>query len=369
MITASILAEVGVRVTAPQPMSFARFYAPGTNVGWTLRPDHQEQITTGEYSIQVHVNSLGCRGDEHHFTTADHAASTILILGDSYMFGNGVDEAETTAAQLEVLLRGSSPPGTSFTVLNAGVPGYGPLQYRLRYEHLRNTCRPSIAIIALYIGNDIFDCTWDKTGLTVVDGYLVSRQGSKASSLRFWTKRHSHLYRLLSRVSQQYRTRSGAADKPYHEALVALFVERSSDQSTAESKVWSRFEEEMEHLLRSVRADGVMPLVTFLPMRLQVDESMWERYVAETLVKKGRPRRFFPQERIGRLLDRLDVIYVDLTPAFIERGGGSLFYALDGHWNAEGHRLAASVLAARLQDLLEAPNHGDQDKGVQRTPE
>jgi len=51
------------------------------------------------------------------------AEREIWLIGDSQVFGWGLDDAETVAARLQTYL------GADYRIVNAGVPGYGPMTY------------------------------------------------------------------------------------------------------------------------------------------------------------------------------------------------------------------------------------------------
>src|SRR4051794_370856 len=67
------------------------------------------------------INSLGLRGPEISATKADGVVR-VVVIGDSYTFGLGVDETESLPARLEARL---NRDGTKrVEVLNLGTPGY-----------------------------------------------------------------------------------------------------------------------------------------------------------------------------------------------------------------------------------------------------
>src|SRR5690606_5372855 len=122
----------------------------------------------------------------------------VLVLGDSFTFGHGVDYERTFVASLA-----AREPELRF--VNEGVPGYGPVQYRQLLElALARGTRPRAVFVVLFVGNDFQDCIWSKD-LPVYEGVLGARAGVKDL-----VRRRSHLYRLLARV---YHVKSGAAHR------------------------------------------------------------------------------------------------------------------------------------------------------------
>ena len=80
-------------------------------LGYTLKPG-QCTFSGREFSTRYLINSLGTRDDEK---SLDHPR--IIVAGDSFAMGWGVDQEETFAQQVE--------RKTGFKVLNAAVASYG----------------------------------------------------------------------------------------------------------------------------------------------------------------------------------------------------------------------------------------------------
>jgi hypothetical protein len=58
---------------------------------------------------------------------------------------------------------------------------------------------------------------------------------------------------------------------------------------------------------------------------------------------------------VGENLKRLNVDYLDLTPAFVAEAATSRLYRNnDSHWNIAGNRLAAGLIAEYLVTRLRA---------------
>jgi hypothetical protein len=79
----------------------------------------------------------------------------ILAVGDSFTFGDEVDDSQTWPAYLERLL--------SRRVLNAGVNGYGLDQIVMRAESLVPKYRPAALVVAI-IGDDVKRCRYSRRG-------------------------------------------------------------------------------------------------------------------------------------------------------------------------------------------------------------
>jgi lysophospholipase L1-like esterase len=105
-------------------------YRPDGRLGFTLRAGARVRHVDRDFAVTVAVNALGGRGPERGGSKPAGPAR-ILLLGDSFAFGWGVEEEETFGARLERLL---SERGRPVEVLSAAVPGWSTDQH---YVYLR----------------------------------------------------------------------------------------------------------------------------------------------------------------------------------------------------------------------------------------
>ena len=125
--------EVTGRVVVPPPPEMRQDgFAADPVQGWAL-PAGTTMTWRGKRAA---INRLGLRSPEPR---AD-ASLRILIVGDSSVFGDGVSDTETFAAQMGRAL------GPSVDVQNGGVPGYTCRQSRVLIERLADTLQPDILI-------------------------------------------------------------------------------------------------------------------------------------------------------------------------------------------------------------------------------
>lgn len=132
----------------------------------------------GESKI-LSINAAGFRGDEIDFSLAK---KRILFLGDSYVYGFGLDDQETlprrTLEALEV--------GTEWEMINAGFKGSNPSQYALFLQNELPKLPVDFLIINLLSDNDLTDLNYnfietrDANGraVKICDG-LVSYNGRR----------------------------------------------------------------------------------------------------------------------------------------------------------------------------------------------
>src|SRR5262249_26701328 len=94
----------------------------------------------------VRLNALGLPGNE---VRPDKAPGTtrVLVLGDSFVFGVGVDEEHVFTTRLSELLAAS--PRGPYEVVNMGVSGYSTDQEYLLFRELGKTLGPDIVLLVV----------------------------------------------------------------------------------------------------------------------------------------------------------------------------------------------------------------------------
>ncbi len=113
---------------------------------YTLRPN----LNVKFQGVPVRTNSFAMRGPE---TTLEKPADTyrIMLLGDSFAFGWGVNEEESFARLLEKKL--SEQTQKKVEVLNFGTPGYSTFQEVSHFLSTGINFSPN-AVLVFYIEND-----------------------------------------------------------------------------------------------------------------------------------------------------------------------------------------------------------------------
>ena len=160
--------------------------------------------------MDFRINSLGFRGKE-----IDNSKPSIVLLGSSMVFGDGVSDPDTLAVQLENQLAGRKSP---MNVINAGVIGYGLDQkYKLlKTRILERTPPPDYIVwflspIDFSVNSTIIVDLYD---INPVDGSLIERDVTKSifyrsTSIAMWLNQHYNvwftgfLYTLINRWNNQ----------------------------------------------------------------------------------------------------------------------------------------------------------------------
>jgi len=163
------------------------FFEPDPELAVKLRPNAEMKLAVpGNPLTEMHTNSRGFRGPEWPAPGEDE----VLVVGDSQVFGLGVEDSQTFSAQLATLRQ--------HTVINAGVPTYGPNEYLKVVERLITERHPKKVIFVLNLSNDLFELPRPNLQRHALwDGWAVRIETAPVSTVSFpgrdWVMSRSHL--------------------------------------------------------------------------------------------------------------------------------------------------------------------------------
>lgn len=196
-----LLAEIGVRLYhgklfSAETTRASDFQVTGgpravydANLGWLPK----QGIRVAEFTSTIGPHGIRLHGDPANLDPTPD----ILAVGDSFTFGDEVDDHETWPAHLQRI--------TGMSVLNGGVFGYGVDQTVLRAESLLESYRPRILIVSM-IADDLkrselaYRYGW-KPYYDIVDGALELRNvpvPERASPVRYPALRDALGYSYLA---------------------------------------------------------------------------------------------------------------------------------------------------------------------------
>ena len=298
---------------------------------YRLRPGVELQL--GE--ARVAINQLGLRGADAEAVPAA-GIERVLVIGDSIVFGQGLDGDATFPVQLERELRSR---GLAVEVLNGGVPGYNPAAELVFLRTYGLELAPSRIILGISL-ND-----FGVTPFVTQSGLLTTRR-SQARDPDRWLP-VSEFWLLLRWISEY-----GAGTHWYQ----ASTQDTDKDLESAAEDLISRNHRRFYESPNPARWRGVSKALTGirdlcrergLPLSLVIFPEKYQREQADTE----------PQRRWLELCDQLELECIDLWPSF-HATGGELYLGAQHH-TAAGHALAARVVAQSLWPDGQPPGSPD----------
>lgn len=305
-------AELLVRLLVPSG-SIALWLVRDPVYGYIQRPGVRQvwHYAATDVTWRVRINSLGMRGPECDLQRRD--LRRVLLLGDSFTFGYGLDEDLTFAGQLRRML---NQDGQEWCVLNAGVGGWGTIQ-EVKYG-IRNLekLRPDV-IILTFCPNDPVDD-------------IVFLQGAAGGLLPYFPgkrflRNHSHLYGLVYSC--------------VHSMLFHRVIVRDMRGSKEPKKKTSISNEAL--LERRWKR-------TLWYLRLLRDRFLQFNPHGLFIIQATHPWHAAVRNRLMSLADGEHTIYVDLEEDARRIGLQRIFLSYDPHWTAEMH----AAVARRLFEVI-----------------
>jgi hypothetical protein len=348
---ASLLAlgagELFIRLLAPQELAVDPrrthprfFYSAHPRIGFTMNPAFRGRFRQREFDTAVAIDSLGIRDRE--YGPSRPGTRRIVVLGDSYTFGWGVEAGERYVDRLETLLNGRG--SSRWEVVKAGINAYGTREEGLWLSEYGWALDPELVILEFCMGNDYADNF--APGYRVEDGYLVAKRpapdadaaaapappASALEPLKRWARRKSHLYVFLRDRVRWIRFGVGRAER----GRGAL-----RDFNASVDEGLPATERHLREIAEDARRHGVPVVVLIVPMRHQLYES---RAIEAELLE-------YPNRVSRAACESAGLEVFDLLPEFrraVAEGAPRLYFGVDRHWNREGHRLAGDLLHGEL---------------------
>lgn len=278
--------------------------------GWTLRPNLRDVPFRGEI---VNSNSKGVRGSREVGYEKPPGVTRIVVLGDSFTFGEEVGDDETFSHHLQSLIPNSE-------VLNLGVHGYGHDQMLLYLKEEGLKYRPDIVLLG-FMPDDM-----ERNVLSFRD-YAKPRFALRGGRLELTTgpvprpeetlaaeKWRSKFADLLTMARSRYEWRSGKTSAITKELTAAILDEMKS----------------------ATLAAGARPAFAYLPVYGEIprtDEGM-----------TSRERAFFAYCR------ERGIAALYIQPAFRAKARAGAVFKTAGHWGPLEHLTAAEGLKSELTE-------------------
>ncbi|HET9905173.1 MAG TPA: SGNH/GDSL hydrolase family protein [Anaerolineales bacterium] len=151
ILFALFLSEIALRLIGFKPLYVSperdRFWKYDSLLGWVHQPGQEGIFETPQFRTVVRINETGLR-DRQRLYKRQGNGERIMVLGDSFAWGYGVEESERFSQLLEKSLE--------VEVINAGVSGYSTDQELLWYKNEGIKYDTDLVILVI-AGNDVGD--------------------------------------------------------------------------------------------------------------------------------------------------------------------------------------------------------------------
>ena len=349
LLAMALLGEGWVRTCTNFRYTAPRIFRPSPIIPWELTP-HAHDRYDGywkEFRVSLDINSLGYRDEE--FTPAKPAGVfRILVVGDSFTFGYGVEQPQAYPEALERLLNERNErSGMRYEVINAGYAGgYAPDTEFVYFRHRGRLLAPDLVVLGYFEGNDLNDLLYTRwpdvdaqgwplrvtTGLYYIDtagrlrtarGVGTSQSGDAGAAswlagMRLCLRDHSQ---LLNFLVQQYR----------------LMLVTHGSRSTNFDALPAPGPDDVAR----AREKAEMVLAGFASVAAEAGS----RFAIVQIPPKGGGHGIADEPKwLARWCARHHVPLIETQQALLPAQQQALYFPIDPHWNRQGHAAAAAAI-------------------------
>ncbi|NQX88042.1 MAG: hypothetical protein HRT77_05215 [Halioglobus sp.] len=361
------------------------------------RPHIDKTYNNIEFEYDFFTNSMGLRYPEIT-KNKPPAVTRILLLGDSFTEGVGVEAQATFGMLLENHFSEQRDNAVQF--VNGGLGGEGPLRFWRVFHQIGLTLQPDGILVFIY-ANDVMDT---HEGLTREDLYHFAPkyQGFEACIHDLIPRIHNLIVEVSRLWAREQQQSSGFIDNvaaiaqqrgveeseiiAWQKRLPATLIEATDagtfngsllsmglfnpgywDEafnltSTSARNRYRSMQIILDEIAEISKQQGIALGVVYVPAPLQYDLSRqadWNPWVIGGVETQAAwvEETSELQARLASWAQAREVPFFDLAPPLRASvaSGTELNIKLDGHWNRQGHRVVANALSQWLEDIAFPP--------------
>lgn len=363
-------------------------------------PGSEERSIGREWDVAYRINSFGLRDREYSIEKPENTYR-ILALGDSFTEGYGMEVEDAFVKILEKKLNSSSGSGLSYEVINGGIASYSPLLEYLFLVQKGLRLNPDMVILFYDFSDLKDDYEYEKTALFGKDGapfrcFPMKRVRALSSGpferflirhCRFYLYAEDRINKLLYKFSadNQGKKRELAIERKRKYDLAVerkrkddiplslneqrailreqkelvvknRFVAFQSPDGIIVEKLWEKNEKYIGLIHEMLKERGISFVLVTYPYAVEVGRTEWSEGRGEYGFKEGIE---YPQPSVVSFLRRYaeekDIPFINLYYDFLKSDLKPLYFAFDGHFTENGHKVAAESLFRELGKLGDAP--------------
>ena len=315
-------------------------------------PNAETPFITREWNVNISINSEGLRDDE--IKAKDEYDGRILMLGDSFTFGFGIEHEKTFSSVLENLF---SEQGQKIDVINTGVVSYSPLPEYLYLREKGLKYNPDVVIMNFDMSDVWGDYIFEKTIIIDAKGRITNiTQEEKQPKKKLFTK-----IKIVDFLNQKTnsvidRWYANLAYKPQMDRTYVYDIEHNRyaitlderEKIVNEEELWER---SFEYIIRTkelAEKNNAEFILVIYPYGHQVSVREWDLGRHHFGLATDKVYGNHPEEILKEFAEKNDVTLFNMFPVFKESKTYPLYFRFDGHFNNNGHQLMAESMYEEL---------------------
>lgn len=337
-----LAAEFYLRVFMPVPMLPRYIQASSFGIRENV-PEAQYTHVTPEYVVELRTNSQGFRDDREFPETPPPNTKRVLLLGDSFAIGYGVNIEDSVPALLEEQLAESL--GHPVEVINMGVSGFGTSEELVTLQERGWDFQPDLVIVYWHntdpvdnIRSNLFKLE-DGKAVRTENEYLPAvalRKYLFSFPLYRWIAEHSQLY-AWARETAAARVKGiiRAINQPAAPEQPDIVDPAGIDPSTELSLVL------LHQMQNEIEARNAKMVILEIPSKTYFNRALFRKPDRETY------RPSFPYKDAEAMGFRFNV--VSPIAEFQKHSGKKIYWERShGHWTPLGTSCVAEALTQSI---------------------
>lgn len=309
-------------------------------------PNCVSRFTTAEWNTAVTINSAGLRDDE--ITPKTEHEFRILMLGDSFTWGYGVEQEQTFSELLQQQLQLQG-----INVINAGATSYSPI---LEYLFLKNKglqFQPDMVILNFDL-SDLQDDYLREKKAQFQEEELIAVYNPEKDGFGYNLRKRIQITNLINSIFV-WIDKTLPPPTEIDARLISdirydrygLTREQALEQ---EEEHWERTFSYITKIAELCEENNITFVLSTYPYGHQISNQEWVtgRHNAGLLREEKYSDR--AEKKIEQYAKEQHILLISMFTGFrlAEQQRAPLYFSYDGHFNQEGHAVAAEILYAGL---------------------
>ena len=308
-----------------------------------LKPNKTTRLKYNNYDYVLKTNSMGLASPEIDRERPDTNTLRIMVIGDAFAMPEGMEYEHSFPALLEERLRKELAP-RSVQVINAGVTGYGPTEQLPQMRELVPIYKPDIVLYEFFI-NEFQEVSISRDERLESIG-LMPRHKSMRRNIFARSQALIHLQKLILDLKER---RSGIpASWRYFKSLLFLYQTGNNRYYSVQTKI--ELAQHLNAMHVTCEENGAKFIIYFVPGAVAVSKTSDITYFpwTEDLSDIEKYDLDRPWHALLSLTADRDVPVFDLTTFLRNSNIQPVYFPESWHWNRDGHKLVAGVIAEDL---------------------
>lgn len=324
-----------------------------------------------EYATVLSINRTGFR--EHHHWEYSHTSRprtpyVMVMLGDSFTLGMGVDDHETFSALLERQLNARARR-YEFWVINLGVQSYAPLVEYLALRTYGLEHDPQLIILNYDMSDLHQNTSYHQIAVVNDDGEVIAvphpllpeEEISENWLSSLWLDANNVVLYTNYFSGKLFRWIGSIIADEYYQGLGYIEASTSNMLDYTLSPDQSSFQDEWQLVFNDIKAarhlsetSGARFALSTYPWGHQVSGEEWSIGRRYFDIPEGAVVQPYVRDHLRDFANQEEIAFIDLYQAFAAaEPSTNYYYTNDFHWRQVGHEIVAEWF---FQELLNRPD-------------